>query len=342
MTHDPPTLDLMQIPQGLSQDTNTALADSISGSLDRLGEGVTDTGRLILSGEWGAVLDRAIEGTTNLVIEFVPSFISALFVGAIFYLLYRVVIGLASGVLHRSRAVDEGLETISLRTLRVLGWGFIAVLVLSQLGINVAALVAGLGIAGLALGFAAKDSLENFIAGITILLDRPFSVGDWITLDDHYGKVVSVSLRTTRIQTPNNQIIVFPSVHMVTKAVVNHTSGGPLRVDVPFGIAYKESVDAAREVVMALIEGGDPRLAAGAEHRIVTTKLNDSSVDLELRIFVTDPSFALAFQVELTERIRKALGAAGIEIPFPHLQLFIDEAAALRDTPIRVVRGDGA
>jgi small conductance mechanosensitive channel len=332
----------MHLPQEPATDTNTALRDSMGGSLDRIGEGVTDTGRLILAGEWTAVFERAVAGGTNLMIGLVPSFLSALFVGLIFYGVYRVVIGLAGGLLHRSRAVDEGLETISMRTLRILGWGFITVLVLSQLGINVAALVAGLGIAGLALGFAAKDSLENFIAGITILLDRPFSVGDWITVDGHYGKIFSISLRSTRMQTPRNEIVVFPSVHMVTKAIVNHTSGAPLRVDVPFGIAYKESIDAAREVVMGIIDAEDARLAPGVEHRVVTTKLNDSSVDLDLRLFVTDPGFALPVRVDYVERVRKALGEAGIEIPFPHMQLFIDEAKAFRDTPVRVVRDDGS
>lgn len=325
----------LQLPQDPVIDT--VLVDSVGGSLDRIGEGVTDTGRLILAGEWAAVFERAVEGGASLLVDFVPSFLSALFVGLIFYALYRAMIGLAGGVLHRSRAVDEGLETISLRTLRIIGWGFIVVLVLSQLGINVAALIAGLGIAGLALGFAAKDSLENFIAGITILLDRPFSVGDWITVEGHYGKIFSISLRSTRMQTPKNEIVVFPSVHMVTKAIVNHTSGAPLRVDVPFGIAYKESIDAAREAVMGLIDPDDKRLAPGMEHRVVTTKLNDSSVDLELRLFVTDPAFALPARFDYTERIRKALGEAGIEIPFPHLQLFIDEAQAFQDTPVRVV-----
>lgn len=340
-TRSGPAALSLQLPQEPAADTNTALGDSIGGSLDRIGEGVTDTGRLILAGEWAAVFERAVEGGTNLAVAFVPSFISALFVGLIFYGVYRAIIGLAGGVLHRSSAVDEGLETISIRTLRIIGWGFIAVLVLSQLGINVAALIAGLGIAGLALGFAAKDSLENFIAGITILLDRPFSVGDWITVEGHYGKILSISLRSTRMQTPNNEIVVFPSVHMVTKAIVNHTSGAPLRVDVPFGIAYKESIDAAREVVMGLIDPEDVRLAPGMEHRVVTTKLNDSSVDLELRLFVTDPGFALPVRFDYVERVRKALGAAGIEIPFPHLQLFIDEARAFRETPVQVVRADG-
>ena len=238
--------------------------------------------------------------------------------------------------------MDAGLETISMRTLRVLGWSFILVLVLSQLGINVTALVAGLGIAGLALGFAAKDSLENFIAGVTILLDRPFSVDDWVTVSTHYGKVEHITLRSTRIRTPNNQTVVFPSLQMVTQAVVNHTAGEPLRVDVPFGIAYKERVEDAREVVMGLVDRDDLRLAPGADHKVVVTGLGASSVDMQLRLFIGDPGDAVAVRCDYVERIFGALKDADIEIPFPHLQLFIDEAKGLRDMQVRDARGDSA
>lgn len=328
---------LQALPQAGTGDQS---GDSLAVSLDRISEEVTATGRLILEGQWDLVLQRTLDGATSLVIDFVPNLLSALFVGLFFYAVFRVLTGVAAGVLHRSSAIDEGVETITVRALRVMGWSFIAVLVLSQLGINVAALIAGLGIAGIALGFAAKDSLENFIAGMTILLDRPFSVGDWVTVEGFYGKVVAISLRSTRIRMPNNQTVVFPSLHMVTRAVINHTAGAPLRVDVPFGIAYKESIDEAREVVMALLDEGDPRLAPDAAHRVVTSALNDSSVDLQLMLFVSDPGDSMAVRCDYLERIRKALDRADIEIPFPHLQLFIDEAKALKDTPIRVVRED--
>lgn len=332
----------LQVP-GLPQSEDTAqLPDTLPSSFDRIGEQVSATGRLILEGEWDLVWQRSLEGLTNLAIGLVPNVMSALFVGVIFYGIYRILISVSGSVLHRSRAVDAGLETISMRTLRVVGWSFILVLVLSQLGINVAALIAGLGIAGLALGFAAKDSLENFIAGVTILLDRPFSVGDWVTVTDHYGKVEHITLRSTRIRTPNNQTVVFPSVQMVTQAIVNHTAGAPLRVDVPFGIAYKESVDAARDVVTGLVDRSDERLAPGADHKVVVTELGDSSVNMQLRLFLLDPGHAVAVRCDYVEAIFKGLKDAGIEIPFPHLQLFIDEAEALHDTPVRVIRGDGA
>lgn len=329
-----------QIPQAQVQDTTSALGDSLDISLDRIGEGVTNTGRLILEGEWELVLQRVLEGVTNLFISSVPNLISAFFVGIFFYVLYRVVAGVTRRVLRRSRGVDRGLEAIVMKTFRVIGWTFIVLLVLSQLGINLSALIAGLGIAGLAVGFAAKDSLENFISGLTILLDRPFRVGDWVTVGDHFGQVSNITLRSTRIDTLNHQTVVLPSVQMVNQPVVNHSARGVLRVDVPFGIAYKEEIDEAREAVMGLVDESDDRLAADWEHRVVVTRLNDSSVDMELRLFVRDAGEQMRVRLDYVEKIRKALRSADIEIPFPHLQLFIDGAEAFASTPLRIARAE--
>lgn len=321
-------------------DTGAAVADSVGRSLGQIGEGVTATGRLILAGEWEVVVARAMEAGTELFAAFVPNLLSALFVGLIFFGLYRIVAGVTEGALRRSARVGVGLRKMAMKSLRVAGWGFIALLVLSQLGVDLSALIAGLGIAGLAVGFAAKDSLENFISGLTILLDRPFRVGDWITVGDHYGRIADLSLRSTRLKTLNGETVVFPNVEMVTRAVVNHTMGGTLRVDVPFGIAYKEDVNEAREVVMGLVDDDDERLAPEGDHRVVTTELGDSSVAMELHLFVGDAGDAVPLRFEFTEKIRTALGAAEIEIPFPHLQLFIDGAKALEDTPIRLAGDD--
>lgn len=323
-------LALLQVPQVPDSLASGAAADSVSGSLDRLGEEVTATGRLILQGEWGQVVDRALAGTAELAVSLLPDLVSALFVGAFFYVLYLVAMRVMRSFLGRSSRVDVGLERLVVKTLRVVGWTFILLLVLSQLGINLSALIAGLGIAGLAVGFAAKDSLENFISGLTIMLDRPFSIGDWVTVGEHYGRVTNITLRSTRIRTLNGETVVFPSVQMVNQAVVNHTTGSALRVDVPFSIAYKEDIDAAREVVMGLLDQVADRLDESGDHRVVTTRLADSGVAMELQVFLRDAGDAVPLRFELTEAVRKALGEADIEIPFPHLTLFVEGGAGLK------------
>src|SRR5690606_16454336 len=171
--------------------------------------------------------------------------------------------------------MDTGVQQLILRALRVVVFAFAVITVLGQLGINVTALVAGLGIAGIALGFAAQDTVKNFIAGVTILLDRPFRVGDNIELEDTFGTVDEITLRSTRVRTLNNEIAIVPNAKVIEEKIINHTMLRTLRVVVPFGIAYKERPQAAREVVLALTEG-DRRLHPDYPPSVVVEALGDS------------------------------------------------------------------
>lgn len=125
--------------------------------------------------------------------------------------------------------------------------------------------------------------------------------------------------------------MVMPNLEMVNQKLVNHTMLGMVRVEVPFGIAYKESPQHAREVVLTLTDG-DARLHEDFQPKVVVTALNDSSVDMSLRFFLKNPKLEVPVRFEYLEKIFNALKDAEIEIPFPHLQLFIDEARALENS----------
>jgi small conductance mechanosensitive channel len=273
------------------------------------------------------------EGLASLVVGLIPKLAGALFVFLLFYLIYRVLRTLLRRLLRRSRNIDSGLENLLMQTFRLSALSLIAVMVLSQLGVNVAALLAGLGIAGIALGFAARDTLENFISGITILIDRPFRIGDNIIVEGTFGTVEEITLRSTRIRTLNNEMMVMPNTHMINQKLINHTMLNVLRVEVPFGIAYKEYPAQARQVVLALTTDDD-RLHPDYPPQVVVTSLNDSSVDMRLRVYLNNPKLEVPVRLEYTEKIREALREADIEIPFPHLQLFVDEAKAFENTAL--------
>ncbi|MEM6325554.1 MAG: mechanosensitive ion channel family protein [Bacteroidota bacterium] len=259
------------------------------------------------------------------------SLIPAILVGFAFYVGYRLVHGILRRALGRSHRIDTGVQQLILRVLRIVFVAFAAVTVLGELGIAVAPLIAGLGIAGLAIGFAAQDTIQNLIAGVTILVDRPFRVGDNIELQDTFGTVEEITLRTTRVRTLNHQIAILPNARVIEEKILNHSMHRALRVVIPFGIAYKESPQDAREVVLALTEG-DARLHPDFPPRAVVTNLNDSSVDMELRVHLKDAKLEVPVGFEYREKVFEALKAADIEIPFPHLQLFVDEAKAFEGT----------
>jgi small conductance mechanosensitive channel len=315
----------------------TARRDT-SDALGNIGREVGEAGRLLVDGQWETVLDRMSAAFVALLVDFVPVVIGATFVFLLFYGVFRIVKVLLARVLHRSKRIDAGLESLLMKLYKITGWTLIGIMVLAQFGVNVTALVTGLGIIGIAIGFAARDTLENFISGITILMDRPFRIGDMVDVDGVYGTVEEITLRSTRIRTLQNQIMVMPNVQMINQRLNNHTMLGILRVDVPFGIAYKEYPEEARKIVLKAVEN-DTRLHPDFEPTVVVTGLGDSSVDMVLRVFLKNPRQEVMMRFELVERIREALREADIEIPFPHLQLFVDEAKAFEGTQLMLPPG---
>ena len=342
-------------------DTLTAAADSLAAEADSLAANVDSslvsdsTGIGALNESVGQAVEQLSRGEVNEALDLftrailaftLDNLLPAIVVAFLFWMVYRLLSGLVQRTLRRTRRLDVGVQQLIVKALRMTVFAFAGITVLGQLGINVTALVAGLGIAGIALGFAARDSLENFIAGITILLDSPFRVGDNIELQETFGTVDEITLRSTRVRTLNNEIAVLPNAKVITEKIINHTKLRTIRISIPFGIAYKETPQEARDVTLATAKG-DRRLHPEHPAHVVVTSLGDSSVNMELRLFLKDPSLEVPVRFEYQEKVFNALKAAGIEIPFPHLQLFIDEAEAFNQHPLRVdlsspIPGDAA
>lgn len=200
------------------------------------------------------------------------------------------------------------------------------VMAAAQLGIDVGAAIAGLGVAGIAVGLAAQDSIANGIAGVVIFMDRPFTVGDWITVSETNGRVAEIKMRTTRIRTRQNTYMVVPNKHIVETVLINHSMYGDVRVDIPIGIAYKEDIQAARATILAAIEGEE--LIRTGKSEVVVDGLGDSSVNLQLRVWVDDPHKETQARFACVEKAKVALDAANIQIPFPHLQVFFEKVEA--------------
>ena len=192
-----------------------------------------------------------------------------------------------------------------------------------QIGINIGALLAGFGVAGIAIGFAAQDSLANTISGFLIFWDKPFEVGDWITVADQYGQATEVTLRSTRIRTLNNTYVVIPNKNMIDEMLVNHSKHGSTRIEIPIGIAYKENIPEARKVILKKIQEIEIILKEPVPD-VVVTQLGSSSVDMFVRVWINDAKNEKPVFYRVMEESKLALDTAGIEIPYPHLQLFIE------------------
>lgn len=255
--------------------------------------------------------------------SFLPRLGVALLVFLAFWLLQRLTRPLLRGILRRA-GIHETLthmlvDNIYGITLLVLG----VISAAGQLGINVTAALAGISVAGIAVGLAAQDSLSNMIAGFQIFWDKPFHVGDYVTVMDQYGRVVDITMRSTRIRTQQNTYVVIPNKHIIDSVLVNHTKHGETRVEVEIGIAYKESIPEARRVLLDAVSKIDGVLTDPAPD-VVVKGTGASSVDLIVRVWINDAHIERRTYFRTMEASKLALDAAGIQIPYPHLQLFVD------------------
>jgi small conductance mechanosensitive channel len=264
------------------------------------------------------------QAAVDTLVGFLPKLAAALLVLLVFWVGARLSQPALRAALRRADFADTLIKLLvdNLYRFAVLVVG--AIMAASQVGIDVGAAIAGLGVAGVALGFAAQDSVANTIAGFLIFWDKPFLVGQQITTQGRYGEVTNITMRTTRIRTANNIYIVVPNRQIIEDAILNHSLHGGLRVDVPVGIAYNEDISAAREALLAVARTAEG-VSSSREPAVVVAELADSSVNLELRVWIEEAAREKAVYVALLEAAKVALDEAGIEIPFPHLQLAIDE-----------------
>lgn len=265
-----------------------------------------------------------------------PALLSQIGIAAIFafvfYLTWVVTNRLMTNTL-RMRDFDRSLEQLLRNLLAVVIVVFGFVTVLSQFGINVLSVVTALGVVGIAVGFAAQETIANFISGITLLIERPIRIGDWVAIGETNGRVEQITLRTTRLLTRDNSSIVIPNSSVASSTITDFSTGGPLRITIPVGIAYKESVKAARAVIMPILESHSKILQAPTRQpAVIMRELGDSSVNLWVLYWIAPEDIFIQprLSAEILEHIKEALDAAGIEIPFPHLQLFIDDAKGFK------------
>lgn len=280
---------------------------------------------------------------TNLV-AFVPRVGAALLVLVSFWLVYRVSRLALRAALHKADFHEALIQLMVDNLYRYAVMVVSLVMAADQLGINVGAALAGLGVAGLALGFAAQDSVANVISGIMIFWDKPFVVGDWIRTEGNYGRVVEITLRSTRMQTNRNTYVVIPNKTVIDAVLENYSKHGELRIDVPIGIAYKEDIGRAREVLLEAVRAL-PDVMATPPPDVVVESLGDSSVNLLVRVWLETAEGLQRATSAVVEASKVALDGAGIQIPFPHLQLFIDdveERVIKKVVQLRPLAGGGA
>lgn len=204
----------------------------------------------------------------------------------------------------------------------------IAVYIMFQVwGIDMTAWLASAGIVGIAVGFAAKDTLANLFSGVFILADTPYKIGDYIVMDDgQRGKITHIGLRSTRMITRDDVEVTVPNSIMGNSKVTNQ-SGGPhpkFRIRVKVGVAYGTDTDRVREILME-IAMNEPLVTETPEPRIRFRAFGASSLDFELLCWIEDPELRGRTLDKLNDAVYKQFNQNNIEIPFAKQDIYIKE-----------------
>lgn len=194
-------------------------------------------------------------------------------------------------------------------------WGIAIMTVMGIVGLPLNAILTSLGVLVVILGIALQQSLRDFAATVNFMLFAPFVVGDTIETNGITGTVLEIQPLTTVILRGDNKTAVLPNGEIQQKGIINYSKAGTLRVDMVFGISYRDDIAKARTVAEQVL-AADPRVLAEPKPVIVVLELSDSSVNLGVRPFVKAADY-WTVQWDLTERVKQAFDAAGITIPFP-------------------------
>jgi len=223
-----------------------------------------------------------------------------------------------------SRGFDDAVRSLGGSVARAVVW-FAAIAIaftVAGYGTFLSAFAVFGGALALAIGFAAQDLIGNFVAGVFILKDKPFEVGDWIEWNDNAGRVEDVDLRVSRVRTFDNERITVPNGELANNAVTNPVAYGTLRQRFTFGIGYDDDIDAATDVILEEARA-HPEILDDPGPSVRLTELGDSDVGLQARIWIAEPDRAdfVRIRSEYVQAVKERFDEAGIDIPYVHREL---------------------
>jgi len=241
-----------------------------------------------------------------------------LVIGAVTFLVYYLVwrgLDRVARIVTRRLEVDETSRDFSLTILKFAVLALAAVNALTAMGVNTASLVASLGIAGLTLGFAARDALSNMISGVLIYWDRPFVIGDLVDVAGSYGRVDRITLRSTRVVTPDGRMLAVPNTEIINSTVASYTNFPHLRLEIPVTVAVSSDLDGVREILLGLVRD-DAAFLESPPPVVCVTQVNDYNVRMELWVWLQNERRHIQERARLREEAFRALVRAGIDLPF--------------------------
>jgi len=245
-------------------------------------------------------------------------------------LIATVMEGYRKRALEKNRAAVTTINLIGLVT-RIVLWSFIALLVLDNLGVNVTALVAGLGIGGVAVALALQNILGDLFASLSITFDKPFIIGDFLVIDEHMGSVENVGLKTTRVRSLSGEQLVFSNSDLLKSRIHNYGRMFERRVVFSLGVTYETPREKLRHIPEIIREA----VVAESNTRFDRShfmKYGDYALMFETVYYVLSPDYNIYMDIQqaIYFAIHERFEQEGIEFAYPTQKLFVhkDEKAS--------------
>ncbi|WP_299020232.1 mechanosensitive ion channel family protein [uncultured Photobacterium sp.] len=249
-----------------------------------------------------------------------PQVLFKIFIFAVIIFIFRILKNLTRKMVSRavsspnlrmSQLMQDFFISMSGKGVFIIG----LMIALSQIGLDLTPILTGFGVAGIIIGFALQDTLSNFASGMMLLIYRPFDVGDFVEAGSVSGKVSHMSLVSTTIKTFDNQILIVPNSKIWGDTIKNVTHERVRRVDMVFGIGYKDSVEHAEKILNDIVDA-HPAVLRSPGKTIKLHTLNTSSVDFIVRPWVKTEDYWDVYW-DITREVKMRFDKEGLSIPFP-------------------------
>lgn len=257
-------------------------------------------------------MDKFIESAQ----DFFFQIIAAIIIAIVGYTFVKIIISFLKKVLNKTK-IEQTAITFIVSVSRVVLYIFVIIAILSTLGVNVNSIIAAVSAAALTAGLALQDTLSNIASGVIILISKPFVAGDIIEYQGIKGRVISIKIFTTTINTYDNRTVTIPNSHLTQQNFINCTKEVNRRLDLKYTVSYEDDIQKVKEVIMDVIHNNslilsDPQPAVHVGEHL------DSGLQIQVMVWI-EPDNYFPVYYYMQENVKLAFDRNGITIPYPHM-----------------------
>jgi len=267
-------------------------------------------------------MENFISENTELINQYVIPWAINITMAIAIFIVGKMVVNILTSILRKilqKSKMDEILVNFVASIIKTILLLFVVIAALDQLGVDTTSLIALLGAAGLAVGLALQNSLQNFAAGVMLIVFRPFKAGDFVEVAGTSGVVETISIFSSTLRTGDNKEVIIPNGSIYGGTITNYSARDTRRVDMVFGIGYDDDIKKTKELLEKIVSS-DERVMADPAPVIAVSELADSSVNFVVRPWVKTSDY-WGVMWDLTEEVKLQFDKAGISIPYPQMDV---------------------